>query len=50
MSKLTIRKVENGGNTTIDTLLKIANHFDFLQTIHKGIDELNNTGNNSSFY
>ena len=35
LSRITIQKLENGNNVTIDTLLKVAYHFDKLQIINQ---------------
>ncbi|MCY4562052.1 MAG: helix-turn-helix transcriptional regulator [Flavobacteriaceae bacterium] len=34
ISSTTIQNIENGKNATIDNILKIANHFEFLSTIY----------------
>lgn len=50
MSRITIVKVESGKNVTIDTLLKIANHFDGLQTIYDLLKQNNDDSNIKSLY
>jgi len=50
MSRLTIQKVENGKNATIDTLLKIAYHFDSLETIHTLLQQEIENSNRTSLY
>lgn len=50
LSRATIQNIENGKNATLDNLLKIANHFNLLDTIFKAIVELNTTDDNISLY
>lgn len=50
LSRYTIVKFENGKNATLDTTLKIANHFDLLETISAGIDKAIADQNNISLY
>ena len=50
MSRITIVKVESGKNVTIDTLLKIANHFDGLQTIYDLLKQNSDDSNIKSLY
>lgn len=50
MSRLTIVKVESGKNVNIDTLLKVANHFDGLQTIYQLIKQDIDNNNRNSLY
>ena len=38
MSRLTIRKLEEGKNVTIDTVLKVVNHFDGLEAVYTAIE------------
>jgi len=38
MSRLTIQQLESGKNVTIDTLLKVANHFNSLPAIYQVFD------------
>jgi transcriptional regulator with XRE-family HTH domain len=35
MSRVTIQQLESGNNVTLDTLLKVANHFNSLPDIYK---------------
>ena len=50
LSRYTIQKFENGKNATLDTVLKIANHFDLLKPLKKGIDKTIEDENNISLY
>lgn len=50
MSRTTIQNIENGKNTTLDNILKVANHFNLLESIYKAIDEVENTNDNISLY
>jgi transcriptional regulator with XRE-family HTH domain len=50
MSRATIQNIESGKNTTLDNILKIANHFDLLETIYKAIVDLNTPNDNLSLY
>ena len=50
MSRITIVKVESGKNVNIDTLLKVANHFDGLQTIYQLIKQDIENNNHTSLY
>jgi transcriptional regulator with XRE-family HTH domain len=50
LSRYTIQKFENGKNATLDTVLKIANHFDLLKQLKKGIDKTIEGENNISLY
>lgn len=34
ISRITIQKLENGNNVTLDTLLKVVNHFDALNVLN----------------
>ena len=47
ISRSTIQNIENGQNATLDTILKIANHFDLLQLISKSLDDFNSSNNNN---
>ena len=40
LSRFTIQKFENGKNATIDTVLKIANHFDLLESFYQALKDL----------
>jgi len=50
ISRYTIQKFENGKNATLDTVLKIANHFDMLGTLYKSLKELEDANNLNSLY
>ena len=50
MSRITIVKVESGKNVNIDTLLKVANHFDGLQKIYQQIKQDIDNNNRNSLY
>ena len=39
LSRITIQNLESGKNFTIDTLLKVLQHFDLLQSLHTLIKE-----------
>lgn len=40
ISRYTIQKLENGKNTTLDTVLKIANHFDLLDQFYEALKDV----------
>ena len=50
MSRLTIRKLEDGKNVTLDTLLKVVNHFDMLELVYNAIDSNISDNNINSLY
>ena len=50
LSRYTIQKFENGKNATLDTVLKIANHFDLLDKLFQALKELENTNDINSLY
>lgn len=50
LSRYTIQKFENGKNATLDTVLKIANHFGLLSTLQKAIKNTIEDENNISLY
>lgn len=50
MSRITLVKVESGKNVNIDTLLKVANHFDALQNIFQWIKQDIDKNNQNSLY
>ena len=50
ISRTTIQNIENGKNSTLDNLLKVANHFNLLETIFRAIDTLDQTDTNISLY
>ncbi len=50
LSRYTIQKLENGSNATLDTVLKIANHFNLLENIHQSLKALEANNNIDSLY
>ncbi|MES2544287.1 MAG: helix-turn-helix transcriptional regulator [Bacteroidota bacterium] len=50
MSRVTIQKLEGGKNVTLDTLLKVANHFGGLETIYELIKQNIEDNNHNSLY
>lgn len=50
MSRLTIRKLEEGKNVTLDTLLKVVNHFDMLKDVYDAIGSNISDNNINSLY
>ena len=50
LSRYTIQKFENGKNATIDTVLKIANHFDLLEPLFQGLKDVENKNDINSLY
>jgi DNA-binding XRE family transcriptional regulator len=50
VSSTTIQNIENGKNATLDTILKVANHFGLLQSIVKQIDKVSVDQNDISLY
>ncbi|RYJ44256.1 XRE family transcriptional regulator [Flavobacterium beibuense] len=50
LSRLTIRKLEEGHNATLDTLLKVINHFDMLGELYAAIDRNISDNNIISLY
>ena len=50
MSRLTIRKLEDGRNVTLDSLLKVVNHFDMLESVYTAIDTNISDNNINSLY
>jgi len=50
LSRYTIQKFEKGKNATLDTVLKIANHFELLNSFYKGIEKIIDEDNNISLY
>ena len=50
VSSTTIQNIENGKNATLDTILKIANHFGILPSIIKAIAEISIDQDNISLY
>ena len=50
ISRYTIQKFENGKNATLDTVLKIANHFDLLETLYKSLKDIEKSNDINSLY
>ena len=50
LSRYTIQKFENGKNATLDTVLKITNHFDLLGKLYQALKDIENTNNINSLY
>lgn len=50
ISRATIQNIENGKNATLDTILKIANHFGLLSSISNQIDKMTTNQDNISLY
>lgn len=50
ISRYTIQKFENGKNATLDTVLKIANHFDLLNNLYQALKDIENSNNIDSLY
>lgn len=50
VSSTTIQNIENGKNTTLDNVLKVANHFGLLQSIFKGVNQVVDEQNDISLY
>ncbi len=50
LSRYTIQKFESGKNATLDTTLKIANHFGFLPSLAKEIDKAIKNQDDISLY
>lgn len=50
LSRYTIQKYESGKNFTLDTVLKIAHHFDDLEKFYRGLKSYNVQNNIRSLY
>lgn len=50
LSRLTIQHFESGKNATLDTVLKIANHFELLEMLYEAIQTLQEKDNMNSMY
>lgn len=50
LSRYTIQKFESGKNSTLDTVLKIAHHFDDLEKFYRGLKSYNDQNNSRSLY
>lgn len=50
ISRITIQNLESGKNVTLDTLLKVFQHFDLLERFHHYIGEEIKNNNYDSLY
>ncbi|MCF7567775.1 helix-turn-helix transcriptional regulator [Sabulilitoribacter arenilitoris] len=50
ISRYTIQKFENGKNATLDTVLKIANHFDLLNNLYQALKDIEKSNDINSLY
>lgn len=50
LSRFTIQKFESGKNATLDTVLKIINHFDLLENLYQALKDLENDNNINTMY
>ncbi|MDC6390434.1 helix-turn-helix transcriptional regulator [Maribacter sp. PR1] len=50
ISRYTIQKFENGKNATLDTVLKIANHFDLLSNLYLALKDIEKSNDINSLY
>lgn len=50
VSRTTIQNFENGKNATLDTVLKIANHFGLLESFYQTLKDLETTNDIDSMY
>lgn len=50
LSRFTIQNFENGKNATLDTVLKIANHFGLLEQLYKALKDIETTNDIDSMY
>ena len=50
ISRYTIQKFENGKNATLDTVLKIANHFDLLNNLYQALKDIEKANDINSLY
>jgi DNA-binding XRE family transcriptional regulator len=50
LSRFTIQNFENGKNPTLDTALKIANHFDLLDTVYHSLQKYEESNDIGSLY
>ena len=50
LARYTIQKFENGKNATLDTVLKLANHFNLLEKLYQALKDLENTNDINSLY
>lgn len=50
ISRYTIQKFESGKNATLDTVLKITNHFDLLNDLYQALKNIEKSNDISSLY
>jgi len=50
ISRFTVQKFENGKNATLDTVLKIANHFDLLNGLYQALKHSEQSNNINPLY
>ena len=50
VSATTIQNIENGKNSTLDNILKIANHFGLLSSIYDSLNTFEHDGTYESLY
>lgn len=50
LSRFTIQNFENGKNATLDTVLKIAHHFDLLDSLYRALKDREAAGDINSMY
>lgn len=50
ISRYTIQKFESGKNATLDTVLKIANHFDLLNSLYQALKDIEQSNDINSLY
>lgn len=50
ISRYTIQKFESGKNATLDTVLKIANHFDLLNNLYQALKNIEKSNDINSLY
>ncbi|WP_019038321.1 helix-turn-helix transcriptional regulator [Psychroflexus tropicus] len=50
LSRYTVQKFENGKNATLDTVLKIVNHFDLLGNLYQALKDLEKSNDINSLY
>jgi DNA-binding XRE family transcriptional regulator len=50
LSRFTIQNFENGKNATLDTVLKITNHFGLLESFYQALKDLETNNDIKSLY
>jgi len=50
LSRYTIQKFENGKNATLDTVLKITNHFDLLSDLYQALKDIETSSDIKPLY